>query len=346
MIDEKVVAEKLEKNEPLTPEEEKWFLTDEPAAEGYKPPLEGTKAVTVEPAKEEVKDAEEKAKEEPAVEKKEEPAKEDVFTRLERELQKPEGQEAIGDWSAAEKAYFHQMKRDRKARQKAEAERDALLFEKTKKKEEPKEEVDPLKDLNGRADDDFVSVADVKKILSKKETPKEQPREEHQQVDPRMVKYLQMCDKEARDAHPDDYEAVMELTNEILNTNKNHLVEVAEAMKRGENPAEVSYRLIKNDPEFQKLYPVAETKVKARKPIEKQEPPPKTPEAVKKETEAKKAEEAIERNKSKTKTTAHVASLDDKPSDELSMEDITKMTDSQFAKLPKKTREKYLRLYG
>ena len=51
----------------------------------------------------------------------------DTLEKLERELQKPEGKADLSKFSPREKAYFHQMQRDRRAKQKAEAERDVAF---------------------------------------------------------------------------------------------------------------------------------------------------------------------------------------------------------------------------
>jgi hypothetical protein len=110
--------------------------------------------------------AEEKKKQSEADEK-------DPLVRIEREMQKPEGQEDLSGFTSREKAYFWRMRKDRKDRQKAEEERDAALFREVKRKKEdggedrePKE-VDPLEELKSKKADDFMTVADVLKIFEK-----------------------------------------------------------------------------------------------------------------------------------------------------------------------------------
>lgn len=283
--------------------------------------------------------------------KKEEAAIDDTFVKLERELDKPEGSEDVTSFSPKEKAYFYQMRRDRKLRQQAEADRDAAAFREMKLKkqlEKPQvEEEDPLKDKDPS---DFLTVGEVKKLLAKKETQKveETSKPEPVVADPIQRRYLKSCDEEARGLYK-DYDEVMELVPELINTNSKYLSQVAESMKAGENPAEKMYTLIKSDKEFEKLYPVAQTRVAARKtktPTQTPTEKPKSEEVKQPSEEAKIAQEIVESNLNKTKTTGHVGGANDKPNDEYSQDDIVSMSDREFSKLPKKTREYYLRKYG
>lgn len=367
------VNAKLEKKEPLTKEESKFIMSLPPdnASDGNKVATEEEEAIDwpKEPegeetpekikVKEEAKAAEEKKKVEEkalAEKKKEEDPKLDI-ERLEAELAKPEGKESLEGLTKREVAYFWSMRRDRRARQKAEEERDAAHFReiqhKNQEEAKAKEEIveDPLKDLKEKDQEDYMTVADAVKILEKALKPapkKEEPKATA--IGPVHLKYLEFCDKEARSNHSEDYDAVMELASEIVNSNDAYVKEVGEAIAKGENPAEKTYQLIKQDPEFSKLFPAAETKVKARKVAEKK-PEIKTPEELEKERKAKEAEDALEKNKEKPKTTGHVGGegggADETGKiDGYSVDDIYKMSDLHFAKLPKKTREKFLQQYG
>ena len=351
-MDSKALEEKLSSGKELSAEEKVEIMKDDTEVDGYaKPPV-----AEAEPVKKDT---------EPAPDKKPDPKPaaaepSDPFLKIETELSKEPGKEDLTTFSEREKAYFHQMRRDRKNRQEAEGERDGALFKLSKLEKQlaaqPKVEApivpaadDPIELLKKKDPTDFLTVAEVTKIVEKLSAPKPEPKKEEPKPapkgqDPVQMRYLKMCDDEARSAHPEDYDAVMELTSEILNTNQKHLQAVAQSIEQGENPAIKSYELIKSDPEFAKLFPVAKTKVEARKKAaEKPEPKKeKTPEAVAKEEEAKKAEAALEKNKDKTKTTGHVGTGDDKPTDELSLEEVSKMSDKEFAKLPKKQRQKFL----
>ncbi len=273
------------------------------------------------------------------------PVAEDFFDKMERELSKPEGKEDLTEFTTREKAYYHSMRSDRKKRQKAEVERDEALFREMKlKKEKEKPEVveddDPFKD---RAPDDLLTVEDIKKLLAKKEK-KEEPKVEKTEPiidinNPTTKKFLDLCDKEAKQTYP-DYEEVIELANEIISNNPKYQEDLANCFYRGENPAMKMYELIKSDAEFEKLIPVAQTRVNARK-VKTDKPAV----AVDKDKKAQEVQEAIEKNKTKTKTSAHAVGSEDN-SGELTLEEINKMPSREFAKLPKKQRDKILQLYG
>lgn len=363
---------KLEKKEALTPEENKFVMSLPPdnASDGNKvgeeeivwpEKAEGDETAEDKKAREDKEVADKKKADEEKAEaekKKVEDPKLDI-ERLETELAKAEGQENLEGLTKREVAYFWSMRRDRRARQKAEEERDAARFreiqhkneEEAKAKKEVVEE-DPLKELKEKDQDDFMTVADVVKFMEKtltKPTPKKEEAKTFQ-IDPIQAKYVDFVDKEARLNHPEDYDAVIELSEEIVSKNQNYIKEIIEAIRKGENPAEKTYQLIKQDPEFSKLFPAAEVKVKARKAAEKK-PETKTPEELEKEKKAKEAQDALEKNKEKTKTTGHAGgegggAEETGKIDGYSIEDIHKMSDLQFAKLPKKTREKFLQQYG
>jgi len=351
--EEKPIEKKAEKSvekplkvEDLTAEQQEELLRDEP------PPADYAKApvVSVPTVEEPEAKPEEKVVEKPAEAA---PEANDPFVKLERELNKPEGQEDLTDFSGREKAYFHQMRKDRRNRQRAEEERDAVLFrEAQKKREETKKEleIDPLEALKKKDPTDFLTVSEVTEILEKMQKPKEAaPAVEAPAVDPVQMRYLQYSDKEARDAH-EDYDVVMELVPDIISENESHLVEVAKAMKSGENPAEKMYQLIKNDKEFANLFPVGQIRAEARKKaptaVKVEQTAEKSPDEVAKEAKARQAQEALEKNEGKPKTTGHAGGGEDKPAGELTLEEIGAMSDREFSKLPKGVRARYLKLYG
>ena len=368
-VDEKVINEKLSKGETLTSEEQTAILQDEGAVDGYtKSDVQDMDLEDFdndEPKKEE-KPAEsevvnEKQKEQTQQQKQEEPkvqpeGKEDFFVKLERELSKPEGKETLEHFTDREKAYFHQMRRDRKRAQKAEGELDVERRNRFKLEQQIKEpavvkEPDPVDELKKKDPTDYLTVAEVLSLVDKINKPKEEPKKETKQestIDNRQVHYLKLCEKEARETHPEDFDAVMELTEDIINNNPKHLIEVAKAMQAGENPAIKAYELIKGDTEFAQLYQVAKTKIEARDKAKTPETPNKAQEEKskqpdqKKVDEMKKAEEALKNNANKTKTTANVESANDK-GEELDFEEIAAMSDLEFSRLPKKKRALFLK---
>lgn len=356
-VDQKVLEEKVMKSEPLTAEETQAALKIAPIVEAVEEVMEG--GFDEEPAKKEELSAPDKAEksldDEP-------PLEDDQIFKLERELAKPENQADLSTFTKREKSYFHTMQRDRKRAQKAEEDLDAALFREIQYKQKETEKakvdapapVDPLDDLKKKDPTDLMTVADALKMFESvakvKEQKKEEPKEAVEpQEDPVRMKYLTLCEAEGRALYPDDFDSVLELSNEILNTNQKYLVEVAKAIRKGENPAVKSYELIKADPEFANLFPAAQVRVKARqtakKPDTENPPAPqkavKTQDEIKKEEAARKAQDALERNKNKTKTTGNMQGGEDKPSDDLDWAEIAAMTDREFAKLPKPTRELY-----
>jgi hypothetical protein len=165
---------------------------------------------------------------------------------------------------------------------------------------------------------------------------------------PFVQSFIKICDEKAAAEKP-DYEEVMELTEEIINTNPAYQKQVAESLIKGENPALKMYELIQADPEYAKLLPAAQTRVqarKAKKSDKREEPKAKTAEELKKEADAAEAEKKLKENADKPKTSGHAEGKDKIEGSDYTLEQITAMSDREFSKLPKKVREKYLELYG
>lgn len=337
----------LEESAPAEPKEgtEPPAAPEPPEEEGAEP-----KDPPAEPATGKAKPKEGEAPAEP----------EEPFLKLERELAKPEGKEDLSKFTPREKAYYHQMRRDRKARQEAEAARDVSARKILKLENPPPPPPDPLE---GLGDDEVLSVKEIKERLAK--VPKPAPAEPAQtQPSPAVSQakhYLVMCEKEARAAHPDDFDAVMELSD-LIDGDHAMLKDLSERTAKGENPAEVMYQSIKKHKEFDALLPAAQTRVQARaatpppatQPAAAAAPPagppqpaePTTPEDKAKQLRAQQAQEALESNGTRPLTTAHASVKEGKPAEELSLEEITTMSDLEFAKLPRHVRQKYLKQHG
>lgn len=390
-VDEKILNEKIDSGKPLSKEEAEHVLrSDISPVEGYantavkdmdpgdfdneeeskegetKKGADETEGKKTETKKEDTEG--EKKKDETKTEEKKEDDTTDPFVKIERELAKPEGQEDLKSFSDREKAYFHQMKRDRKARQRAESELDISKRNEAKLKKDletsnkkSKETVnDKLTELKKKDPTEYISVAEALKIAESitpeaDEAEGEEKREERPPVNSQQMKYLKMCEKEAREAHPEDFDAVMELTEDIVNNNPQHLMEVAKAMAAGENPAVKAYELIKKDPEFATLFTVAKTKIEARNPAkkteekkeEKKEEPKKSQADLDKEKRAKEAEAALEANAKKPKTTGNVESDSTEEHGDTfggyTLQELSDMPNKQFGKLPKKVRQAALK---
>lgn len=362
---EKPKEEKPADLKDMSKEEQAEMMRDMDPPEGYaKAPIaaetEGDEEEAPKPA-EAAKPKEEKKSEEKPVEEKK-PEEQDPFLKLETELNKPEGKEDLSTFTSKEKAYFYQMRRDRKTRQKAEQERDQALFalSKAKKSEEKPAAADPLEFLKDRDPNDFLTVEEVRNIFKPREAakpaevkPEEKLEGKNESANELQIRYLKMCEKEGRATH-EDFDVVMELTPELLEGSSDSLKELADRTRAGENPALVMYELIKNHKDFEIHKPAAETRVKARaaaketpKPKEeKPAAPVKSAEQLQKEAEAKRAQEKLEQNNERPKTTAHASSREGKPAGELTMEEYLSMSDLEFAKLPKNVREKALKQFG
>lgn len=278
----------------------------------------------------------------------------DPMARLETELSKPEGKEDLTGWTANEKAYFWEMRRSRKRAQAAEAERDTIKFNaiKAKKADEKKEDVveeDPLKDLK---DEDAITGKELKKILaSQKKSIKST--ESAKQFDPEsavVTNLLKAQDDIARRDLGDDYDETVELTQEIVSNNPTYLRQIGEALMSGENVAKLTYTLIKGDPAYTKLLPVAQARLEAAGKGKKKE---KKADEKKDDDEATKAalaaQEKLEKNTKKTKTSAHVDGSDkgtEEKFGEYTADQLTKMSDKEFFKVPKKVRDQFLKEVG
>lgn len=272
--------------------------------------------------------------------------------KLNKELEKPEGKEDLSGYNDREKAYFWSMRRDRRARQEAERERDEAKFKLTqkikadadaeakKKAEADAKEAESL--LEGKADEEPVSVADVKKIITsikKQMAPVDRPFVDVQ--NPIVRSYLVQCDKSARETLGGDYEEVVECTQDIVTGNEGYMRQVADAIVKGENPAILIYNLIKGDPAFPTTLPKVQARLKAAGKL-----PEKSEEDKKKEADALAEQKRLEESQNKARTSAHGTIKDDKSGREYTLEEITAMSDREFGNLSKKTREEYLHKYG
>ena len=353
-------TEEGEGSTDLTPEEKESLDSAEGTPENIQPPKEEKPKEDEESPKEgegeetpkEEKPKEEAAKKEPPEEKpkKEEPAKkekpkEDALdtNKIEKELEKPEGQEDIKDFSTREQAYFWQMRRDRRARQNAEVERDAAKFENIKLKqqlEKPKEEKKEEKD--DRDDSDVATVKDIRDI---KTLLKEPPaKKEDPMASAWMQRYLLNCDTIARKDIGADYDEILECSPEIIDNNPGYQKQIAEAITNNENPAVKMYHLIKGDPKVDSVLPLARARLKSKghKPAEK---PKQEKSESQKEKEAREAEEKLKQNKDKPKTSGHHSG--GKGEDrEPTVQDYLNMSTEDFQKLPKAKRDEILKSAG
>lgn len=377
MSEEQILAtieQKLDKGEALTPEETK-FIMGLPADAGQSNKSaviadDEDAFANIEEIDEKEDEKKEEVKKEKPAEKVEEKTKEkaepdkdgaadskqtkeddEFFARLERELEKPAGEEDLSTFTKREKAYFWQMRRDRAARQKAEHTADTLRLEKLRQeaeKQKPQEEEEPdiKKVLAGKDKDDFVSVAELEQIITQQK-PKAKPTEKTE-TNAGLVwqqEYLRRCDEIAAERYKDDYVEVMECADDIVAKNPDYLKRVNEALLNRENPAVVMYNLIKSDGEFETAHKKAVARLKSRNYIPASE---KKEEAEKKETQqkAERVEKKIEENINKPKTSGHFSGGEGNEADVMTLDKLAKMPDNEFFAMPKKKRDALLKKFG
>lgn len=378
-VDLKVVEEKIGKGEALTKEELKEVMSEPPEGtsniiaptddikdEDFHDDLDpaekkvaADKAVADKKAAEDKAAADKKAADDKAA--KEESDK-DPLASLLKELDKPEGKEDLTNLSAREKGLFWEMRRDRKRAQKAEEERDSLRFEKVKKqkddealKAKEEEDTDPFKD---RGDDEPLTIKDIKlmrELNKKKATIKDTgATSAFDPNSPIIASALKHQDELARKELGEDYDETVECTGEIISNNSAYLRQIADALVKGENVAKLTYYLIKGDPEYTKALPAAVARLKAagKKTSEdtKQEAAAaqKTAEDDKKKAEALETQKKLEANQNKKKTSVHADGTDTGAADlgEYTIEKLDAMSDKEFRAVPKKIRDKFLKMHG
>jgi len=263
------------------------------------------------------------------------------WNKVEEQLDRPEGSEDLSAFSDVEKGLFYEARRQRKRAQDAESERDVLKFQKIKGDVNPEDKTNETEESDD--DDDFVTKGDVKKAVQDavKSTGKDKGGAEAS-VDPMVSNYLAMCDVTAKSQHK-DYEEVLECSQEIIATNPAAQMEVAKALKDGRNPALVMYSLIKGDPKFETILPIAQ----ARLASVKKDKESTTSTESKKET-VKKAEETEKKladNKKKPTTSAHHTGGEGSGK-VISYMDFIGMSDQEFSNRPKAERDQLLKKYG
>lgn len=383
-IDLAEVQQKLDRGETLTEDETKAVMSEPNANEsniGVMPQEEEIEDITDKTSKSEKKEEkeddkkeDEKSEEEKAAEKAEKKKKEKEeaeaskdkkddklsdeeeaksIAKVNTELEKPAGQEDLKDFTPREKGYFYEMRRLRTRAQNAEGERDGLKFKEIKRKaqeEASKKEAKEKEDediFKGREDDEYLSIADAKKLVDKvKGKPKENVAETDAQAGVKVMQknYLAMCDKEAREQFSDDYDEVIEAGRTIIENNEEYKKQVAAAIVQGQNPGVIAYNLCKADPKFKDELPKAEARLKAKGfTREKKEEGKK--ESEKKEDPAKAAEKKIEENQKKVKTSGHYSTGSDSAED-MTAEQFYAMSDQEFQAIPKQKRDALLKRFG
>jgi len=336
---------------------------------------EKAKTVAAKKAEEEKKAEEKKKAEEDAGE--EGDKTENLKDKIEKEMDKPEGQEDLEGFSEREKGLFWEMRAERKKRQAAQEETDGLKFQRIKEKKAAEEAAKAAEaDGEGKAelekllegeDDDFVSKADLKKVLesiSKKPAKKADDTAEAAAAYSARKEFVTISERGARDIveqrrikgdNAPDYDKVMELAEDIVEGNKEYLEQVEAAYKAGKNPALITYDLVIKDRRFSTLYKGTDVKKEEKKETTLAERAKKvglsetaTEEEIIKKEGALKKNDKINKNKEKPDTSGSHGggsgtAYKDSEGKEYDIVSLSQMSTSDFRKVPKDVRDKFLK---
>jgi len=289
-------------------------------------------------------EAKAKAAEADVAGKKGKEAEEGIFQKVEKELAKPEGEEDLAGLSEREKGLYYALKGERKKRQKAEEDRDEVLFRdvKARKVAEAKEAAEKAKpepevdiELDGE-DEDFITVKDAKKIvdaLKKKGKPADDG--EADEVTARNRNHtIFIAEMSARDVVEartaggqkdlPDFDTTMKIGELIVEANPEYQKEIYKAYKTGRNPALVTYDLVRKDPKFAALHGKTEVKTDD------------------KAKEGKENLKKLEENEKKPKTSGAQGGGSAEDLEGYTAQALINMSPREFRKVPKHIREKFL----
>jgi hypothetical protein len=384
--DEAAILEKHKRGEELTPEEQEVIAgnpsverSPEPAPADEGGEEEGDESTEEEsPEGDEKPDEEEAGEEEPGAgstskptdkvdeeapaskEKPAAPAKptaEETAKRralIDAELEKSEDQADLSQFTEVELGLYFDLRRQRRRNQRIEQENRNLRLGRIKDRmkkpaekpadEEPAAEEDPLKD---RPEDDLVTVGEMRRLLAKKPKGAEKS-DEGTETAPEILMTSEdvridrvEAENELLKKGIDDFSDVIEFAEAALKDDPNARNELVETCRSGGNVAKKTYYLIKAS----KHWPGIKKQLEAEKARVSGKAPEKKPaEKTTAEDNAARAKR-IEKNAGKTKTTGP-GGAGSPGTDEYTVEEIRRMSDREFARLPKKTQDAILRKYG
>lgn len=253
-----------------------------------------------------------------------------------------------------EKAFYYEMKKERKKRQEIEAEKDYLATQlKYNKPPEKKEEstkgeegIDLGDLLKDKEDDDFIAVGEVKKLiptLIKKEVSKtieeiEKKKAEQQkrivQQQTEQERRITELEEEFKKTH-DDYEDMLNIAAKAMKDFPSLSLEVFNATQDPKgNPVEVVYRIGKK---FQKIYG-AETAETKKSQEAKDTQSTNTAKKIIENAERRKTSASVSGGSSKTFTLSDLESMDREELGQF----LAKLPMSEYRKVPKHIRERAL----
>jgi hypothetical protein len=237
-----------------------------------------------------------------------------------------------------ETAYYFKMKEYRFRAQRAEEERDMLKFQIIKGKADKKVDEKPEGEEGKEDETELVTKADLKKLA-------EDIRGSIGKVD--TTKKSKEWFNEGVQKYGDEFDKVCALGEYLVEGNDFYESEIVKAVKTGKNPAFKMFELIKADPKFKMLYIAQYGKEPGA--IEENKDGKKADDKVdpKKENLAK--NEKLNKNLEKPGTSAskgggsgaEVSEFGDYTADQ-----IMRMNETDFGKLPKALRDKFLEKFG
>lgn len=351
---------KLEKGEALSPQEQEYVkgnpngeaapspapsADDDPEAIVIKKEKEEGAAAATEPAK---KPVEEKPIPDTSAggEKKETP--EERRQLIESEISKPDGQQDLTKFTDNEIGLYWEQKKLRRRNQKLEEDNEILRVERIarKLKDEqapPKKEPDGLEFLEGKDDEDMLTVAEARKLhaalkAQPAEKAKEDPKPDAKPVRTALeikVERIEAIEK-LKTKGIEDFDDVTQFAADALGQDEDARDILRETAKAGGNVAEKTYWLIKGSkawPQIKKA--IEDEKAKVAKPAETKKAPP---------AENLDRAKRLAENDGKIKTTGAGSGAGEVG--EYTVEEIAAMSIDDIKSLPKETRKLILKKFG
>lgn len=380
-ITREAVQEKLDKGETLTKEETSFVMSlppdgvaerasDDDGEDIFKDAEEigpDGKAIVTDKTSQDDKDkkaAEEKAAkekadaDEAAKKKSEEEAKakaetdkavkeksdgDSFYGKVEKDLALSDKDVNLEGYSEREKGLYWALRKERKDRQQAEADRDAERFDRIKRDKIAAEQAKKAKEEEPDEDDEaFLTKGELKK----REREKEEARQAEEAANTRKVilrtqgiaAHGIVEARKVKGEELPDYDKTMAIGEVLVQDNPEMIKKIQDAWADGKNAALVTYDIVRNDPRFKSLYNPGE----APKPAEKKEEKP--PE---KKDEGKENLKKIDENTKKPKTSGAEGGAGAQGDyGEYTFDQLVKMSTSDFRKVPKGIREKFLKDVG
>lgn len=375
-VDWDAIEQKIQNNETLTAEEEKAVLgsppdkdetDDDPMDDSEYDDLDGDSPKKKKETADgdptgsgKDKDAEageeEKGKKDETVSP-EEMSEEELREEMNNELSKPPS-ERRKDYSKRERAYFHEVKTERKKRQRIEKENETLKFKLMQRDAKAQiKDTEPDEDKKEDTDvdpDGFITQKEAKELIEKTAGKVNQPDQTKTAYNRNFNAYLNICKREGLREY-EDFEEVMECYDKIVANDPVYLDRLGRIIEDGENCLVEAYKIIKADPEFGEVIVEAREKLRKRTPTSAKKPEPKPSKEQKEKEEdadpkknaAEKKEKKIEENLSKIKTSSSFpGGAGGADGAEITLADISRMTQEDFDALPKATRDKLVRRFG